>query len=135
MAEIYGNGLALSEKLLDNLWMRQNVTQNNIANVDTPGFKAQYVSFEEELASRLSGVRRSAGGQFGAAAREALAKAISGSSPGLYRTSNQSTRLDGNTVDMDQEQVDLVRTALEYQHVLGSVNNDINRLRTAVKNF
>lgn len=135
MAEIYGNGLALSEKLLDNLWMRQNVTQNNIANVDTPGFKAQYVSFEEELASRLTGAGGGTGGRFGRLVREAVEDAISGSVPGIYTTSDQSTRLDGNTVDMDQEQADLVRTALEYQYALNSVNNDINRLRTAIKSF
>lgn len=134
MAEIYGNGLALSEKLLDNLWMRQNITQNNIANVDTPGFKAQYLNFEEELASRLKGAG-AAGTQFGMEVRQDVGNAISHSAPKLYRTSSQSTRLDGNTVDMDQEQVDLVRTAVEYQYVLNSVNNDINRLRTAIKSF
>lgn len=38
MMDLYGNGLLLGEKTLDSLWMRQNLTMNNIANVDTPGF-------------------------------------------------------------------------------------------------
>ena len=53
MAGIYGNGIGLTEKMLDYLWARQSITLNNIANVDTPGFKAQYITFEEELAKRL----------------------------------------------------------------------------------
>ena len=43
MMDLYGNGLLLEEKTLDSLWMRQNLTMNNIANVDTPGFKSQYI--------------------------------------------------------------------------------------------
>ena len=43
MMDLYGNGLLLGEKTLDSLWMRQNLTMNNIANVDTPGFKSQYM--------------------------------------------------------------------------------------------
>lgn len=45
------------------------------------------------------------------------------------------TKLDGNNVDMDQEQVELVRTAYEYQYLLSSFNNDISRLKSAVRSF
>lgn len=54
MEAIYGNGVALSEKVLDYLWGRQTVSLNNVANVDTPGFKSQYVTFEEEMSRRLA---------------------------------------------------------------------------------
>ena len=54
MVGIYGNGVALSEKVLDYLWGRQSVSLYNIANVDTPGFKSQYITFEEEMSRRLS---------------------------------------------------------------------------------
>ena len=53
MSQIYGNGVALTEKVLDYLWQRQTVSLNNIANDDTPGFKSQYISFEEELNKRI----------------------------------------------------------------------------------
>ena len=45
MSSIYGNGISLTEKVLDYLWHRQAVSLNNVANVDTPGFKYQYVTF------------------------------------------------------------------------------------------
>ncbi len=133
MAGIYGNGIALTERVLDNLWTRQTVTLNNIANNDTPGFKSQFVTFEEELASKLSKADLSGGNKW--ERRNMMADAIDSSRPRLYTTYNESTRLDDNNVDMDQEQVDLVRTALEYQYMLNSINNDISRLQAAAKPF
>ena len=49
MSLFYGNGIALTEKTLDLLWGRQNITVNNIANVDTPNYKSKYLTFENEL--------------------------------------------------------------------------------------
>ena len=54
---------------------------------------------------------------------------------GVNTTWAESSRLDGNSVDMDQEQVELVRTAYEYQYMLSSINSDINRLKSAAKVF
>mgnify|MGYP000530431163 CR=1 FL=1 len=41
------------QKALDAASLRQNVLANNIANVNTPGFKRSYVSFEESLQQAL----------------------------------------------------------------------------------
>ena len=61
MSLFYGNGIALTEKTLDLLWGRQNLTVNNIANVDTPNFKSKYLTFENELLHRISTAEK--GGQ------------------------------------------------------------------------
>ena len=53
----------------------------------------------------------------------------------VHTTRSESTRLDGNNVDMDQEQVDLVRTAYEYQYMLNSISNDMKRLNSAARTF
>lgn len=129
MAGIYGNGIALTEKVLDCLWSRQSVTLMNIANDDTPGYKSQYMTFEDELASRI----RNAGKTSNYATD--TAKAIDTLKPRLHTTWSESSRLDGNNVDMAQEQVDLVRNVYEYQHMVSSINNDITRLRSAAKSF
>ena len=130
MSGIYGNGVALTEKMLDFLWGRQEITLNNIANVDTPKFKSQYITFEDELASRLteaSAMKKNA--------RKAISEAIDSTRAMVYTTTTESTRLDGNNVDMDQEQVDLVRTAYEYQTMLNSISNDLTRLKSVAKTF
>lgn len=130
MAEIYGNGISLTEKMLDYLWVRQSVSLNNIANVDTPGFKSQYITFEEELAERLktASARKKA-------PKRAVSEAIGDLRAKMHITWDESSRLDGNNVDMDQEQVEVVRTAYEYQYMLSSINNDFTRLKNAAKTF
>ena len=128
MAGIYGNGIALSEKVLDFLWARQEVTLNNIANDDTPRFKSQYVTFEEELNKRITDANATS-----RQPRRAVADAIDASRMSLHTTRSESTRLDGNNVDVDQEQIDLVQTAYEYQYVLNSFNNDMTRLKSVAR--
>lgn len=129
MSGLYGNGIALTEKVLDYLWGRQTITLNNIANDDTPGFKSQHVTFEDELARRLSDAGKNRANPL------EIAGAIDGVQARLRTTWTESSRLDGNNVDMDQEQVELVRAAYEYQYMASSINNDIMRLRNAAKAF
>ena len=129
MFGFYGNGITLTEKMLDFLWGRQSVTLNNIANDDTPGFKSQYISFENILGEKLKDA--SAGWR----PMKQVEQAINSTRASLHTTRAESTRLDGNNVDMDQEQVDLARTALEYQYMVASIGNDISRLQSAVRSF
>ena len=130
MSSIYGNGISLTEKVLDYLWQRQAVSLNNVANVDTPGFKSQYVTFEEELAKRLSDASNSA-----KSPRQKVSNPIDSTRMWVNTTWSESSRLDGNNVDMDQEQVEIVRTAYEYQYMLSSINNDLTRLKNAARTF
>ncbi|WP_036608929.1 flagellar basal body rod protein FlgB [Oribacterium sp. P6A1] len=129
MLNLYGNGVNLTQRTLDYLWGRQNVTINNIANVDTPGFKSQYVTFENVLGRNI----RSA--QLRSATGKGIERAIRSSYAALHTTTNESTRLDGNNVDMDQEQIELVKTTYEYQMMVQSINNDFSRLKDSVANF
>lgn len=129
MSGIYGNGVSLTEKMLDFLWTRETVTLNNIANDDTPEFKSQYITFEEELKERLSAASASG------SPRKAVAQAIDSSKLRVHTTRSETTRLDGNNVDMDQEQIQLVRTAYEYQYMLNSLNNDFSRLKNVARTF
>ena len=110
------------------LWLRQNITLNNIANDDTPYFKSKYLTFEDTLAEHVK-----AASATGSA--ENVRQAIS-SAPAIVRTTeNETHRLDGNNVDMSQEQIDLVRTAYQYQYLTNSINNEIKRLQEAAKPF
>ncbi|MFR8069398.1 MAG: flagellar basal body rod protein FlgB [Clostridium sp.] len=129
MVGMYGNGIQMTEKALDFLWGRQSVTLNNIANVDTPGFKSQYVTFEAELKNRIESA------SLAQKPGKEISKAISAARPSLKTTWTEGTRLDGNNVDMDQEQVELVRTAYQYQALVTSISNDLNGLRSAAKMF
>lgn len=129
MSRLFGNEVTMDEKALDLLWERQNITAMNIANVDTPHYKAQRLTFEQELSRRI---RSTAGTGEDAAHTEHAIQRASGS---VETDPNESSRLDGNNVDMDQEQVDLVKTAYQYQMLVNSISGDLKRLDSAAKSF
>jgi flagellar basal-body rod protein FlgB len=120
-----GNSGLLTQKSLDFLWQKQKVIMNNIANNDTPGFKAQYVTFEEELRGRLlSNVGKTS---------SQMRNEIINANIRVRDTKAESTRLDGNNVNMDVESVEMARTTLQYEYLVKAFNSDYTRLRTAIK--
>ncbi|MEG7530318.1 MAG: flagellar basal body rod protein FlgB [Hungatella sp.] len=124
---IFGNTMTMTQKSLDYLWLKQSVTTNNIANNDTPGFKAQYVTFEDSLKRNLQGL--AAGGETNASV---LQQGIERSGFSVHNTTD-SARLDGNNVQIEAENTELARSYLQYQYQLQSLNSDISRLRAAIR--
>ena len=126
MVNFFGNSITLGEKSLDYLWAKQQAVSTNIANVDTPGYKTKYVKFEDEFRSKLQAAA-------GTGNREHINSVIENAKWQTKETDLESTRLDENNVDMDEQLIEMTRTALQYQYMLHSVNSDITRLRTAIK--
>lgn len=121
----FGNTIPMSQKALDYLWKKQEITMDNIANISTPGYKAKEITFRETFQNKLK-----AAAQTGDA--NDVRKAIQDSDYTVYERSD-SARVDGNGVNVDVEYTELSRTTLHYQYLLQSVNSDITRLRTAIK--
>lgn len=126
MNNIYGNSILLSSKALDYLWKKESVIADNLANVETPGYKSKYVTFEDELKSRLSAASEDG-------RPDAVAEAIENSSCQIHESEDESSRMDGNNVNADVELMEMTRTALQYQYLLSSVSSDITRLNTVIK--
>jgi len=113
---------------------RQAVLANNIANVDTPHFKARDFDFTRQL--------KAATGNVGVSSPRLEITApghISPSAGGplrhpdmLYRTPAQSS-LDGNTVDMDRERAEFLDNAVRYQASLTMTNSFLQGLKTAMQ--
>lgn len=116
----------MTQRSLDYLWLKQNVSLNNIANNDTPGFKAQYVTFEDSLKRnlKLAGKKGNPSASFG--------EGIGRAGFSIHDTQD-SARLDGNNVQMEAENTELIRSYYQYQYQVQSINSDINRLRTAIR--
>ncbi len=115
----------MTEKALSYLYKREEVLMNNMANVDTPGFKRSDVSFEEEFRSKLmeaSGLKSS----------RAMPDAIDESHYTVY-SRDDSARVDENNVNMEVEQTEFARSGLQYQYLMQSVNMDFRLLQTAIK--
>lgn len=126
MNSIFGNTIDMTQKSLDYLWQKQTVSLNNIANNDTPGFKAKYVTFEDSLKKNLLSAKNKNGSP------RIIAKGIQRANIRVHETQDEA-RLDGNNVQMEAENTELVRSYLQYQYQIQSVNSDFNRLRIVIK--
>ncbi|MGX5697760.1 flagellar basal body rod protein FlgB [Agromyces soli] len=106
------SSLALASAL-DGLAERQRAIANNIANVNTPGYTARRVQFEDALAASI------ADGDGRATATTAR--------------SLEPTKLNGNNVNLDTETLSNVDTVLRYQFAAQAANGQFTSLRTAMR--
>ncbi len=105
-------------RTLDALAVRQQVTASNVANADTPGFRAQAVRFEELLAAMLSG-RFAPLPLARTDPRHIATTPVSPASvqPQVFELSGTRYRADGNNVDIEQQMGLLAETTLRYSAV------------------
>lgn len=109
--------------------LRNQVLSSNIANADTPNYKARDLSFGDALNS----ARHESLGmtQTSNLHKQAWGHTTDGAKT-LYRVPNQPT-LDGNTVEMDVEQAEFAENALHYRTSLAFLDGKIRTLRYALK--
>lgn len=99
---------------LDGLSMRQKATAHNIANDDTPGYKAQRVSFEDQLQRAIEG--NSTNGLSLEVTNPAHLDLTSSKSPMIeIKHETNTLRNDGNNVDIDLEMTNLAQSTIHYQ--------------------
>ncbi len=110
---------------------RMEVLAGNMANADTPGFKARDVDFRSVLGDAVKSSSQST-------LRATHARHISGDTAGAgdagmkYRIPNHPA-LDGNTVDAQMEQAAFGEAAVRYQASLDFLGGRIDGLRKALR--
>lgn len=126
MKSMFNNSIRMTQKTLDFLWQRQGAIANNIANQDTPNYKAKIVSFEDNMKSQIGsvGIRKST---------KEYAEAIERSNAKMEENNSGSNRMDGNNVSPDAEYSELARTGLQYQYALRTINDEFMRLKSVIK--
>ena len=120
------NYINVLDKACDASWTRNSVISNNIANVDTPGFKRQDVHFEDYLMYEV-GYTDSLDCQVAAADLDTL----SATTYTDYATA--SYRLDGNNVYIDTENSELAKNQIKYYTMLDSITQEFSRLKSVIK--
>ena len=125
MWNLFGNNIDLASKSMEYRWGKQQITLQNLANVDTPGYKSKYVTFEDEFRTRLRNASMAKDG-------EKMEDAISGSHFIVHDTEEESTRLDESNVNADVESVELSRATLQYMYTAQAITSDIARLRSVI---
>ena len=114
---------------VDYSWTRNEVLSSNIANVDTPNYKRQDVSFESVLSAALA----KAGSMSHNLTQTVRNVNYNNIKPIIYTdNASLSYRIDGNNVDIDQEQIELASNQLYYNGVVDSLKQEFSRFRTAM---
>lgn len=114
---------------------RMQVLADNLANVDTPNYKARDIDFQAALAA-ASGDRNGAGAPLKLAdtnARDIVpAAANAGGAPALKYRVPLAPSLDGNTVDAQLEQAAFADNTVRYQATLTFISTSLRNLMTAI---
>ncbi|QNA90096.1 flagellar basal body rod protein FlgB [Massilia sp. Dwa41.01b] len=134
------NYLRFNEAALSLRAQRQEIIASNIANADTPNFKARDIDFSSALQGALAKGANAANPQLAATngrhqqpAPAADGKALADGTPVLYRGVVQGA-VDGNTVDMDVERNQFADNALRYEAGITMINHQIRGLMAAIQN-
>jgi flagellar basal-body rod protein FlgB len=131
------NYLRFNESALSLRAQRQELIASNIANADTPNFKARDIDFASAMQGALA--KAATPGTALAATNKghiqpaADGKALPNGTPVLYRGVVQGA-VDGNTVDMDVERNQFADNALRYEAGITMINHQIRGLMAAIQN-
>ena len=126
------NALDFQQAALGLRAQRQQLLAGNIANSDTPNYKARDFDFSNALKEAVAG--RTGGGlplQTTSLAHLA-GNAESGSPRLMYRTPSQDS-VDGNTVDMDMERAQFTENAVQYEAGLTFITHQLKMMMTAAQ--
>ncbi len=117
----------LLTKAADASWKRETVISNNIANVNTPGYKRKDLNFQGVLTEEL-----------GRCKHQSLDSKVSDVDlsrldPQIYVDSaNYSYRMDGNNVDIDTENVELASEQIRYEGLTDCINSEFERMKAVI---
>ena len=119
-------------KAADASWLRNDAISNNIANVDTPNYKRQDVSFETELKHALRSSKYiSLDKKVDALNSDGRLSHID---PRTYLDHSAfSYRLDGKNVDIDTENVELASNQIKYNGLIQSIDQEFKNLKSVIK--
>jgi flagellar basal-body rod protein FlgB len=101
-------------RALSGLSLRQRTIADNIANIETPGFLAGRVDFENSLRSAVA------------------TGADPSQTQSTVQRSLEPTLMNGNNVNLDQEMLTSTKTNLEYQLTVEALNAKFQRLRLSI---
>jgi len=112
---------------------RHQVLASNIANADTPNYKARDFSFDKAMQNAMSGRGNGSIALATTASGHQQGSGAAGGAALQFRTETQSAA-DGNTVDMDVERSQIAENALQYQIVSQFISDKFKGIRSALAN-
>ena len=127
MAISFDKALGVHERSLDLRSKRAELLANNLANADTPNFKARDIDFQAMLAQEMDSAQ-----PMRVTNERHIAAATPATGEVLYRNPIQPA-IDGNTVDTQHEMAEFSKNALGFQATFQFLNSKFKGLTSAIK--
>ncbi len=116
--------IASLEKALACTSIKHKAILNNIANVNTPGYKRVDVNFKSQLASILKDSNILNSSEF--------INKLKSIEPEIISQENTSLRNDGNNVDIDKEMAVMAKNTMEYEYYVSLLAKKFNIIKLVV---
>ena len=131
MIDRISNKTLILEKALDAAWLRNEAISNNIANVNTPGYKKSYVKFEELMSDavdkfQISGIKKDE--KFIPIGKDTKTTV----SPEIVQEDFTSMRRDGNNVDIDVEMAELAKNSIKYNALIAQMSKEFSKIKMVI---
>ena len=125
---LFSGTITSLEYALDYASQKQKVISNNIANADTPNYKAKSVSFSKMLETEMNSspiANKTDNRHFDFTSKTGT--------NGVYVNKNVSYNHNGNSVDIDQEMSSLAMNQIYYNAVTDRINGKFQSLQNVIK--
>jgi flagellar basal-body rod protein FlgB len=133
MAGRLDDALSFHENALRLRSQRQQVLASNIANADTPNYKARDLDFGKAMQSALSHARQSSATPLSTTQSAHLSPELAAQDPNLFFRKPTQNNLDGNTVDMDVERNAFAENAMRYEAGVTLAHDEIKGLLSVLQ--
>ena len=119
------NSDLMMEKTMNFLWTKQAAILDNIANAETPNYRAKVVTFEESLKEKLEAAQD-------AAKPKQSVRGVLENADYFVEEQLEVTRMDDNGVNVTEQSAEMIRNAYQLQYVMSSISSDLTRLQKAI---
>lgn len=106
--------------------LRGEVIANNVANINTKGYKRSYVTFEENLKNANENI------ELKQTKVEHIKDSNSQGSMSIEKDNSTSMRTDGNNVDLDLEKVNQASNTLMYNALVDQANGKLSSIKSII---
>jgi flagellar basal-body rod protein FlgB len=125
--KLFSNTINNLEQAINQSTAKQKVISNNIANVDTPNYKAQEIRFNKSLENEMQKLHATKTNNkhfdFG----------TTSSGYQIITRNNTNYQHNGNNVDIDQEMTEMAKNQIQYNALIDRLSSKFHSLKTVIK--
>lgn len=126
--------ISILSKSMDGAALKQKTVSNNIANINTPDYKRQYLDFESKLNEAIKKDLNNKGKLYKTHDKHFPMKvSIDKIHPSIKIDKSPSLREDGNNVDLDIELADLAENTIRYNTLTETIIKKYSGLKNAIR--